>query len=401
MKEKMTFRQWVENFWYHNKVAFLLIVFFAVFLGICVAQLINKNKPDANFLYMGPARVAFSGESLIQESMATVMKEDYNKDGKKYIDYIELTALDATDDFDDTEGDFATGYDGMKVQKTVGDAFTAQMIAGDSMIYLLDEKYFSVAERTGVLMPLSEALGYTPDFAVNEYAVYLSDLDVSYLPGLSLIPKSTLICVRYPVTITNGKEEVELREKCNLNVFRDMFSFVYENKPKPEEVIPPTALSIDEFRELLRVYASKNSLNITDEEYDRISSLTPEGFFDECGANLFRVGKGTYLTYYGEVFSLGRYLGGEGVQDIKYKDVTGDGKPEVIFTYSFEESGKIIYSASVFNLETKKEAFLSLSSPTPLEVVLTDGEDSFELYTDGSLAYTVTASEGKYLVIIE
>ncbi len=394
---KMTFRQWLENFWYHNKFAVIVISAFAIFFIISFIQIFTRKTPDANFLYMGPAAIAFSGENLIQESMGEIMKEDYNNDGEKYIDYIELTALDADDKFNDTEGDFATGYTSMQVQKTVGESFAAQIIAGDSMIYLLDDKYFNVAKNTGVLMPLSEALGYTPDFAVNEYAVYLCDLDVYYLPGLKLLPKSTLICIRYPVTLTSGKTKVEERERCNLGVFRDMFSYVYPDKPAQTVIPDPTEISLNEFKTLYDNYVIQKGITTQEGEY---INFTPEGFFEETGANLFKVGVSTYLVHYEKLYALGKHVGGNGINDIKVCNFNSDEQNDVIFTYSFENDGKVIYSASVFNISTKKETFLSLQSEKEL-TISKKNDVEFDILADGEITYTIKSIDGKFEITIK
>lgn len=393
--EKMTFRQKIENFWYHNKFAVIVISVFAIFIIVSFVQLMTKSSPDANFLYMGPASVAFSGENQIQESMAEVIKDDYNGDGKKYIDYIELTSLDTNESFNDTNGDFATGYTTMQVQQTVGESFAAHIIAGDSMIYLLDEQYFNAAKQTNVLMPLSEALGYTPDFAVNEYAVYLCDLDIYYLPGLRLLPKSTLLCIRYPVTLTAGKSKVEKREKCNLSVFRDMFSYIYENKPE-ETVLPEsTVMSLDEFKTEFTDYVARKSLSFTESVIDTAKDITPEGFFDKTGANLFRVGNATYLAQYGQLYGLGKYVGGTGMNDIAVGEFDGNEQKDIIFTYSFKAEHGIVYSVSVFNLTTKKETFLSVESGHALTLKKIS-DTQFEIYGENVHVGTVEAVDGKF-----
>ena len=392
----MTFRQKLENLWYHNKVAIIVVPIFVMFIVVATVQLFTKDKPDANFLYMGPAAIAFQGENHIQESISLVMKEDYNNDGKKYIDYIELTALDPEDNFDDESGDFATGYTSYDVQRTVGESFAAQIIAGDSMIYLLDEKYFNVAKDTNVLMPLSEALGYTPDFAINEYAVYLSDLEVYYLPGFKLLPESTLICIRYPVTLTNGKKEVEERERCNLSVFRDMFSYVYPDKPEMPVEKTPENVGVDEFKLMLSEYAEKKHLNIAD-TIDSAADIAPDGFFDETGANIFKAGNTTYLVYCGDIFALGKHVGGEGVIDLEVCDLDGNSKNDVIFSYTYKNNDNVVSSVSVFNLETLKETFLAIESPLPLNLEKNE-KGQVDIFGDSMLLATVYG-EGKDILI--
>ncbi len=364
--EKMTFRQKLENLWYHNKVAIIVVPVFLIFIIISTVQLFTKDKPDANFLYMGPAAIAFQGEGYLQESIANVMKEDYNNDGKKYVDYIELTALDPSDTFNDETGDFATGYTTYDVQQTVGDSFAAQIIAGDSMIYLLDEKYFGVAKDTNVLMPLSEALGYTPEFAINEYAVYLRDLDVYYMPGFKLLPESTLLCIRYPVTLTSGKTEVETRERCNISVFRDMFSYVYADKPeKPKEALP-VKTTLDDFRVMLKSYATEKRLEISEDVIESVSDIAPDRFFEETGADLYKADGVAYLVHCGKIYVLGKHVGGAGLLDVEVCNFDNNDKNDIIFSYSYKNGDEVVSSISVFNFTSLKETFLSVSAPMPL-----------------------------------
>lgn len=393
--EKMTFKQKIENFWYHNKFAVIVIGVFAIFIIVSLVQIITKRSPDANFLYMGPASVAFSGEAKIQESMALIMKEDYNEDGEKYVDYIELTSLDTNVSFNDTEGDFATGNTTVQIQQTVAESFAAHIIAGDSMIYLLDEQYFNVAKQTNVLMPLSEALGYTPDFAVNEYAIRLSDLDVYYLPGIRLLPKSTLLCIRYPVTLTAGKSKVEKREKCNLSVFRDMVNYVYEDKPE-EVVLPdPVVMTVDEFKTVFTDFVARKALSFTKAVIDTAEDVSPEGFFEETASNLFRVGSATYLAHRGELYALGKYIGGTGMHDIAVGEFDENEQKDLIFTYSYKSSNGVVYSVSTFNLTTKKETFLSVESFHPLTInKISDTE--FMILGDGVHVGTVKLVDSKF-----
>ena len=122
--EKMTFSQWIENFWYHNKYTVIVVVFFAVFLGVSFGQIVSKKSPDANFLYMGTASISFTSQGHLQESASVFMKKDYNGDGKKNIDYIELTVLDPAkaQDFDKTT------YTNREIDKVASERFTAELM---------------------------------------------------------------------------------------------------------------------------------------------------------------------------------------------------------------------------------------------------------------------------------
>ena len=254
-------------------------------------------------------------------------------------------------------------------------------------------------------MPLSEALGYTPEFAINEYAVYLRDLDVYYMPGFKLLPESTLLCIRYPVTLTSGKTEVETREKCNISVFRDMFSYVYADKPeKPAEVLP-VKTTLDEFKVMLGEYAQEKKVEISDEIIAGTADVAPEGFFEETGADLYKANGVTYLVYCGKIYVLGKHVGGAGLLDIEVFNFDNNDKNDIIFSYSYKNGDEVVSSLSVFNFTTMKETFLSVSAPMPL--TLEKGENGkVEVYkaseeTEGlSSSLLVSKNKGEHICTV-
>ncbi|MBE6650637.1 MAG: hypothetical protein E7613_04915 [Ruminococcaceae bacterium] len=389
--EKMTFRQKIENFWYHNKFTVIVVGAFAIFIIISLIQLLSKDKPDANFMYLGSAPLSYK-ENLFQASISEVMKEDYNGDGKKYVDLVAVTSKDVS--FNDTEGNFATGYTTSDLQKTTGETFAAHLTAGDSMIYLIDENYYGVLDAADVLMPLSEALGYKPEFAVNDYTVHIGDLDVYYLPGFDVLPKNTLLCIRYPVKLTKSEKEVEERKEWNLKVFRDIFSYVYPDKPKTEEKVP-RVMTLEEFKEVFADYVQKRGLNFSEGAIESATEISPEGFYEETGANVFRVGNATYLAIYGKLYALGKYIGGTGLYDIAVGNMDDTEQKDIIFTYSYKSGNRVENSVSVFNLTTMKETFLNIGYQSSISIVKIS-DTLFELHGDGSLLGTVEVKDGKF-----
>ena len=203
--EKMTFKQKIENFWYHSKYTFLAFCLFAIFLIVTLVQMFTKETPDANFCYMGTSSISFTSGNVLQESVGVFMKKDYNGDGEKRIDYIELTVLDPekAQNFDQTT------YTSHEIDSVAGERFVAELVGGDSMIYLTDEKYYKMALEQNILMPLSEILDTVPEFARDEYSVLLRDLEIFYLPGFNKLPGDTVVFMRYPVSVAESKKELK------------------------------------------------------------------------------------------------------------------------------------------------------------------------------------------------
>lgn len=348
--EKMTFRQKIENFWYHYKFTAIVVAVFAVFIGVSLGQMFSKKSPDANFLYMGTASISFTSQGLLQESAAVFMKEDYNGDGKKNIDYIELTVLDPAkaQDFDKTT------YTSREIDKVAGERFVAELVAGDSMIYLADEKYYEMALEQNVLMPLDEILSDAPENSRDKYSVYLRDLDIFYLPGFNKLPAETVVFVRYPVSLADSKKELENREQNNLSVFRDMFEYTHPDKPE-DKVKAAVRVGSEEFLTLYNEWCNNNSLVPSDSPL--FTELTDDNSFEKTGATVYKCDGKTFIIFDGQLYSVGRSTDGDGVCDIDICDFDNNGIFDFIFTYTYRDSewkGEV----SVFNLTTFREIFL-------------------------------------------
>ncbi len=351
--EKMTFSQKIENFWYHNKFTVIVVGVFVIFMAVSLAQMFSKKSHDANFLYIGTASISFSSQGKLQESAGIFMKEDYNGDGKKSINYKELTVLDPAkaQDFDKTT------YTSHQIDKVAGEQFTAELIAGESMIYLADEKYYKIAKEQNLLMPLSESLGNVPDFAIDEYSVYLKDLDIFYLSGFNKLPSDTVVFVRYPVSITQNKKEIEKHQKNNLNVFRDMFEYTHPDKPE-DKIKTAKRFSREDFLLFYEEWCEKQEIEFI-KDYTFFDEISNDDIFEKTGATVYKCDSKTFLHFDGKTYSIGRSSTADGVCDIDVCDFDNNGIYDLIFTYSYYDN-KWKVGISVFNLSTLREIQLSV-----------------------------------------
>ncbi len=356
--EKMTFKQKLQNFWYHSKYTFLAFCLFAIFIIVAIVQIFTKDSPDANFCYMGTSSISFTSGNILQESVGVFMKEDYNGDGKKTIDYIELTVLDPkkAQNFDQTT------YTSHEIDKVAGERFVAELVGGDSMIYLADEKYYKMALEQNILMPLNKILDTVPDFAHDEYSVLLRDLEIFYLPGFNKLPGDTVVFVRYPVSVADSKKSLKEREKCNLSVFRDMFEYVHPDKPEDKVKVAQRVTS-EKFVELYGEWCKKNKVAISEEPI--FKELTSDETFEKTGATVYKCEGRTFIIFEEKIYSVGRSTDGDGVVDIDICDFDNDGIMDFIFTYTYRENEVWKAEASVFNLTKLRETFLRLRTEIP------------------------------------
>lgn len=225
-------QKWLDNYWYHHKWPTIIIALFALFIIICTIQLFSKKEADAHIMYAGPASVTYTSLDEIQQSFTEIMASDYNGDNCELIEYVEITLADRAKISE--EGEIYSEYinNNLDFKGNMLERYNAEIFAGDSMIYFLSPSIYKDLKGEGQLMPLvSERLLYDiPDNAFDEYSFRLGDLDVYKLPGISLLPEDTLICMRHPDKRLAVAKISEEDYKNNAKVFADIVTYIH-----PEE----------------------------------------------------------------------------------------------------------------------------------------------------------------------
>lgn len=187
--EKLSFREWCEHVWYYNKWMIILGGCVVLFFVIGFIQILTRNEGDVSLLYTGKSTITVKGTTALKETVISLI-DDYNDDGVIAVDYLELTAMTTRD----TSG---VVFDA-DTNNTVLKRFESEIRVGDSVIYLLDEYYFNHVVDIGIVEKLSDVLleQEMPDDMVNEYGVYIKDLNIHSAPGFNQLPGNTVLCIR-------------------------------------------------------------------------------------------------------------------------------------------------------------------------------------------------------------
>lgn len=192
-QEKLSFKEWCENVWYHYKWPIVLLGFIVIFLIGGLIQSITRHDPDVSFMYIGNGAITADGTNELEATVENIM-EDYNGDDVKSVDYLELTALT-----DEVSGIVYNADENAKVLQR----FVVEVAAGDSTIYLVDDYYYNMllGKETldvCVLAKLSDVLDDAdmPETTVDEYGVYIKDLAIYQTEGFKQLPESTILCIR-------------------------------------------------------------------------------------------------------------------------------------------------------------------------------------------------------------
>lgn len=196
-KNKLSFKEWCEHIWYYYKWLIILGGLVVIFLLSAFIQLIFKAEPDVHILYVGKGSISVNGVNELTNFVESMI-DDYNDDGKKICDYVDITALAAEESGQVFNAD---------VNAAAITRFELEMRSGDSVIYLLSEYYFKEAKDLGVLAKLSDVLDSSamPAKTYDEYGVYLQDLELYQAPGFKYLPGNTIVCIRR----SPGKDEIK------------------------------------------------------------------------------------------------------------------------------------------------------------------------------------------------
>lgn len=187
-KEKLSVKEWFEHIWYYYKWLIILGGLVVIFLVIAFFQLILKPDADVHIMYIGKGSISVKGVNDLTKTVESLI-DDYNNDGKKVCDYIDLAAL-----AEEESGEvFNADFNAAAIAR-----FEVEIRSGDSVIFLMNEYYFKEAMEIGVLAKLSDVLDSTamPEKTYNEYGVYLKDLDLYKAPGFNSLPANTILCIR-------------------------------------------------------------------------------------------------------------------------------------------------------------------------------------------------------------
>ena len=216
--EKLSLNKWIANFWYYHKWLFLLGVVFVLFAVIATVQYAAKTEPDASLLYVGPQVISNAQADNIRNSVVSVMTEDPDGNGKKSVDLKTIT-------LPSEYGEVLAQEVPIDAARDAYQAYSDELLAGDSCILLLDETFFLELSADGALMPLDEALGAQPENA-DAYGIRLKELKIRHLPGFSSLSGDTVLCIKYvSAQKKESLEELARIEEGNKSVFRDLVTY--------------------------------------------------------------------------------------------------------------------------------------------------------------------------------
>lgn len=223
-------KKWFSNYWYHYKWPTIVIAFFAAVLIMGIYQMATKDTYDINVLYSGPAILNKDQTSGIENAFASILPKDYNKDEEKSVLINRFTILSEEQLAEKEEQAKAENdsvyYDPTSRSDTISQ-ITTLFATGETSICLMDAYVYSIYLREGAFVTLEEVLGEVPEYARDDYSVYLADTPFGkYFDNLQALPADTILCFRKEAVFAGGsKSKSNAQYEFDKSVFRAVFEF--------------------------------------------------------------------------------------------------------------------------------------------------------------------------------
>ena len=185
---KLTFKQKITNFFYHNKWWLGLGVFFTALAVFLTVDLLKKPNPDMTILML--CENYSVGNSVYLEDYFSQFAEDFNGNGKVLasVYYIPYT--------DDEVANYTSGVTGK---------LSAYLSSSDSVMIIGNKKTVTdLLDPKDTLVDLSKI--YPDDPHVKEYFYYIKDTDFAEKIGVSpdCITSDMFFAIRNPVDPVSG-----------------------------------------------------------------------------------------------------------------------------------------------------------------------------------------------------
>lgn len=176
----------MSNFWYFYKWQTIVGVILVIGIIVSLLQLADNTTPDAAIMYVGPSYLTVTDKKTIGESAQTYMI-DYNGDGEKVLTLLDINVVTAS-------GELAAYAYQMNAEAQK--RFTTEVVAGDSLIYILEKSFYDILVEQNRLAKLSDVLDadMIPEGS-DEYGAQVKDLPFFTQEGFSSFPDDAYVCI--------------------------------------------------------------------------------------------------------------------------------------------------------------------------------------------------------------
>lgn len=224
-------KNWFNNYWYYYKWTVIIVTAFVAIILLCIFQSSSKENYDVSVIYTGPHMFETGEKQELSNAFQQIMSSDYNGDKKKIVDIIDMPAY-TDEQIKAALGDDPADNDVMKYAQYTVDGvrqnFSNAVFVGDVSICLLDKYWYDILYSANGLVKLEDILGYRNEKQIDDYSIYLKDLDIyEFFDAFGKLPPDTIVCFRsFPTTSAfTGKKQAEKMYSYSKKLLCEMFEF--------------------------------------------------------------------------------------------------------------------------------------------------------------------------------
>lgn len=228
--KKRGIRAFFENFWYHYKFATIAIIAAVAVIGVGVHQLVTRVEPDIYIMLSGP--FFYENTEPLMKIFADTMDEDCNGDGEKVVNILhtvryneeQIALLEEEAEKAGEKFEFDRAFNSQEYER-----FQNEVMVGESIICIMDATLYAEVSDSGVFMSLEDALGYVPDEAADDCAIYFKETKFAkYYSAFNRLPDDTVIAIRSETAAQKLKgKKAEKSHRDHLALFKNIIEFEY------------------------------------------------------------------------------------------------------------------------------------------------------------------------------
>ena len=210
--------RWLDNFWYHYKWTFIIVVFF-IFIGIvCLVQFLTRPSYDTSLVYAAAYRMNNEERAEFEDLLNRFCPSDFNEDDEKRVNLVVYQIYSEAEYESESEAYAAeTNEDGEPNAFHINRQYNSDeyknlnsyTLTGETSVYILSPYLYGTLMESERLKPLSEIYtdGNLPQGAMADgFGIRLSETDFyKYNPAAQVLPENAIICLHRPTLAGRGK----------------------------------------------------------------------------------------------------------------------------------------------------------------------------------------------------
>ncbi len=228
--------RWLDNFWYHNKWTFIIVVFFVCIGIICLVQFFTRPKYDTSLAYATHYRMNNEERADFEALLNRICPKDFDGNGEKNVNLVVYQVYSEEEYEAESEayaaetnenGEPDAFYLNRKYNSDEYKNFNSFTMTGETSVYIISPYLYNLLMTADRLKPLSEVYtdGNLPEGTMADgFGIQLSETDFyKYNPAAQTIPDTAILCLHRP-TLAGRSKNADLYAE-DVDFFRAIADF--------------------------------------------------------------------------------------------------------------------------------------------------------------------------------